>query len=463
MDKRPTAGGIYARMSSDPTGEALGVRRQIADCTVLAERLGWPVAQVYVDDDVSAYTNVVRPAYMQLLSDLADGVVDAVLVYHLDRLTRRPKELEEFVEVCDRARVVHVATVEGNTNLGSGDGLMVARVMAAVAAHESATKSRRLRRKMEEMAREGRSHGPYRAFGYESGNLVVRPEEARVIRGWAAAYLAGTSLRSLAQEANSDGLPTVRGAKVWHETVIRRILGSARISGRREHHGQIVAAAVWPAIISVTRSDRLRALLVEADKDRRRTPGRYLLTGMIACAGCSRILRAKTQHGVRIYGCRREPSIGCGRTHVFAEPLERFVIDAVLARLDDPALTAWHSIDPGQAKTAETAAAVQAHLDELADLYAAGQITATEWTRARQPIEARLQRALRHHHQQRHAGVLGSILGQGTQLATDWDHLHMSRQRAILSAVLDHVTLGTGKRSEPVEDRTQLQWRELPT
>jgi hypothetical protein len=78
-------------------------------------------------------------------------------------------------------------------------------------------------------------------------------------------------------------------------------------------------------------------------------------------------------------------------------------------------------------------------------------------------VTARLRRALRHHHQQRHAGVLGSILGQGTQLATDWDRLHMSRQRVILSAVLDHVTLGPGKRSTPVDDRTQLQWRELET
>jgi hypothetical protein len=39
----------------------------------------------------------------------------------------------------------------------------------------------------------------------------------------------------------------------------------------------------------------------------------------------------------------------------------------------------------------------------------------------------------------------------------------MSRQRAILSAVLDHATLGPGKQSAPVDDRTQLQWRELPT
>lgn len=83
----------------------MGVARQEQDCRELAERLGWPVAEVYRDnDDVSAFSGKRRPGYQRLLEDIEAGRRDAVLVYHADRLTRRPKELEEFVEVLDRAK-----------------------------------------------------------------------------------------------------------------------------------------------------------------------------------------------------------------------------------------------------------------------------------------------------------------------------------------------------------------------
>jgi site-specific DNA recombinase len=76
----PKAAAIYARISQDRTGEALGTRRQVADCQAEAERRGWPVAEVYVDDDISAYSGKHRPAYARMLDDIRDGRIDAVIV-----------------------------------------------------------------------------------------------------------------------------------------------------------------------------------------------------------------------------------------------------------------------------------------------------------------------------------------------------------------------------------------------
>ncbi|MGZ6527028.1 MAG: recombinase family protein, partial [Actinomycetota bacterium] len=50
----PKAAAIYARISSDRDGLALGVERQLADCRELASRKGWPVAEEYIDNDISA-------------------------------------------------------------------------------------------------------------------------------------------------------------------------------------------------------------------------------------------------------------------------------------------------------------------------------------------------------------------------------------------------------------------------
>src|SRR5205807_4449593 len=105
-----TSAAVYARISSDRDGTQLGITRQLGDCRTLAERRGWAVAAEYVDDEVSAYNGKPRPAYRRLLADLRDGLVDAVVVWHLDRLHRQPKELEEFFEVCDAAGVRNLAS-----------------------------------------------------------------------------------------------------------------------------------------------------------------------------------------------------------------------------------------------------------------------------------------------------------------------------------------------------------------
>ena len=55
-----------------------------------------------------------------MLTDLADGSRDAVLIYHVDRLTRRPIELEQFLDVVTAAKVRHVKLVSGgDLNMGS--------------------------------------------------------------------------------------------------------------------------------------------------------------------------------------------------------------------------------------------------------------------------------------------------------------------------------------------------------
>lgn len=168
MSSGVKAAAIYSRISSDQDGTALGVARQLEDCRRLAEAQGWRVAEEYVDNDLSAYSGKNRPSYQRMLADLRDGYRDAVIVYHVDRLTRRPIELEEFIAAVDAAKVRHVRFVVGDTDLASGDGLLVARMLGAVAANESASKSRRVRRKLDEVAASGMPHGgSNRPFGYE--------------------------------------------------------------------------------------------------------------------------------------------------------------------------------------------------------------------------------------------------------------------------------------------------------
>ena len=171
---------IYARISQDRDGEGLGVKRQLGDCRADAARRGWAVAEEYVDDDISAYSGKLRPAYERMLTDIADGRRDAVMVWHMDRLHRQPIELERFALVCTKAGVTEVKTLHGDMDLGTGDGLLLARLLSAVAANESDAKSRRGKSKMRELAEAGKPHGGgTRPFGFQPHDRATHePAEA---------------------------------------------------------------------------------------------------------------------------------------------------------------------------------------------------------------------------------------------------------------------------------------------
>ena len=75
------------------------------------------MAEVFVDNDVSAYNGHARAAYRRMLEAIKGKEVDAVVVWHLDRLHRHPKELEEFFEACDAAGIKDLASVTGDVDL----------------------------------------------------------------------------------------------------------------------------------------------------------------------------------------------------------------------------------------------------------------------------------------------------------------------------------------------------------
>ncbi|MGZ4105700.1 MAG: recombinase family protein, partial [Actinomycetota bacterium] len=171
MTARARAAAIYCRISNDPTGLKAGVKRQEDDCRALAKRKGWTVGQVFTDDDRSAYSGKPRPQYREMLKEIDAGRIDAVIVYHLDRLHRNPKELEVFFETCDRAGLRNLASVQGDVDLATDDGRLHARILGAVARKSSDDTSRRLKRKFEEEAQNGLPAGGWRPFGYAAEEI----------------------------------------------------------------------------------------------------------------------------------------------------------------------------------------------------------------------------------------------------------------------------------------------------
>lgn len=456
---------IYARISSDD-GTALGVGRQVEDCRNLAADLGWEVIGEFVDNDVSAFSGRQRPAYEAMCAELSDGSVDAVLAYHADRLHRRPIELEQFTETLRAAGVSRVRFVSGGElDPGNGDGLLILRMMAAVAANESASKSRRVKRKLEQNAAEGHPNGGRRPYGFGEDRISHEPAEAEVIEQMAARYLAGESFRSIAQWLNDQDVPTTTGDGRWLSGTVRNILRSGRIAGLREHRGTVTAKGTWEPIISVEAHERIRARMADAAATGRRSPRSYLLTGLVRCGTCGRTIYASRRRDTRRYVCQSGPDHGgCGKNRIHADPLEELVADAVLYRLDGPelaaALAGRAAEDDQAAALAESLAADRAQLDELAAMWADKTISSREWTEARRRIEDRAEAAQRRLARLTRSDALTGAVGTNGELRRRWADLNLTRQAAIVGAIVDRIEITPGvPRAGFDPGRVNIVWR----
>lgn len=456
--------GIYVRISEDREGAGLGVTRQRADCETLVERLGWTVAAVYCDNDISAYSGKVRPEYRRLLDDLKNGTIDAVVAWHPDRLHRRPVELEEFIDTIEVTGAAVEMVTAGKIDLATPSGRFVARTIGNAARYESEHSSERKRRKHLELAQNGAvSGGGVRPYGYDVDRVTVRPDEAELIQEAASRFLAGESLRGIAMDWNERGIPTVSG-KTWAPWVLGRVLASPRIAGLREHRGAIAGPAVWPAIIDRPTHDKLRAILTDPARRSNRSPRRYFLSGgILKCGRCGAplISRPRTT-GKRSYCCAMTADRSqCGRTSLLAEPLENLVAEMIFEVLDSPEFAEAMQPQPTEIEDhASQIAEDEAALEQLAkDHYVDRLIGRAEFLAARDAIQTRIDAAKRETAQDR--GTTALIGWNADKLRQQWPALSLDQKQAITKALFDKIVIGPVMKGRNTFDpgRVQPVWR----
>ena len=438
--------------------------------------------RVYPDNDVSAYSGAPRPQWQELLTAVRAGEVDAIVCWHVDRLTRSPRELEDVIDLADR-HGLELATVAGEIDLATPTGRMIARMLGAAARHEAEHKAERQKRQRRQAAEAGKvAGGGGRPFGYEDDRVTVRRSEAEVIREGARRVLAGESLSSICRDWMARGIVSPAG-KPWKPSGLRRLFASARISGRREHQprgswettrpllGEIVADAVWPGIISHEDSDRLRAVLSDPERrclvegTERRS---YLLSGLLRCgkpqeAGnvCGHGMVGRPRSGVPRYVCPNTPGVdACGGTATNAERTDGHVRDMVLAALESPAfIERLRGTDSAGAELYEEVRADEEELEELARDMGERRISRKEWMVARQPVEARLERNRAQLAKVSRISVLTQFVGTFEDMQARWQKMNNSQRRAVVSACVHKVQVVPAdprKRWDP--DRFVFDW-----
>jgi site-specific DNA recombinase len=451
---------VYLRLSRDPGHDELGVQRQRRECLELCERRGWQPATIHVDDDRSAFSGKPRPGYQEMLQRLEGGQVRGIVAWHPDRLHRSPVELERFISIVE-ASGAGVATVQGGDyDLSTASGRMAARIVGAVARHESEHKSERLRSKMAELRRDGKlTGGGKRPYGYEDDRLTIRPIEAEIIRELTRRALGGESLLSLVRDLNERGIPAGSGGP-WQLASISRLLRSLRIAGLRDDGGGQEITAPWPAIITVRERQQLLALLARNSRFGVRSPRRYLLTGgLVRCGGCGAPMIGRNMAGRATYCCVTARG-GCNKVFARAASVDEIVAAAVSAAMDGSGLAQRLEGLSGAHSDAllDAVGQQEERVREIEADYASGELERGEYRHLRAAARGKLDELT--------AAIKPNpraALDYGDEpLAVAWPGLSLGRRRAVLDAVLEAVIVApVGRRSGSRFnlDRVSLRWK----
>ncbi|ATN94058.1 integrase [Mycobacterium phage Kumao] len=455
-----TKAAVYLRQSIDRTGEGLAVDRQREDCLKLCEDKGWEPVE-YVDNDVSASTGKPRPAYKQMLADIRSGAVQAVVAWNLDRLHRRPIELEEFIELANKHKVA-LATVSGDTDLSTDSGRFYARMLGVVARHEMERKSARQKAAHRQRVKQGRPwwSGPP-PFGYEADegheNIRINKEEAKLIRKAYRDVLKGVAIHTIAKEWNAQGVKTRRGND-WAGPTVRQFLANPRNAGLKVYLGEVVGKAPWPAIIDEATYKSYMAYV----KAPGRGPGKplarkHLLSGIARCGRCGgRMGVGMTgrkyydengkEHRVDTYACKICFKVSRDRRKT--DEVVRAVMIKLLSQPDALALAARPEL-PNVQELLEEANTIRDRMDNLAVEFADGGITASQMRIANERLQDRLEEVERKLVDVNSRRVLDGVIGV-KDVAARWDSLPVERRRAIVETIAT-VTIQPTVRGRPFD------------
>lgn len=442
---------VYARISDDKADDAQGVARQIQDGTALAERSGFAV-HAYIDNDVSAFKrHIVRPQFEAMLRDLDSGALAGIVAYDLDRLWRQPIDLERAIEIYERRPGLWFATLQGDINLSTSDGRMLARVMVAAANKSSADTARRVARKHADNQLNGKPAGGPRPFGFLPDRINHDPREADAVR-WAVKHLLeGGAISEIVRRLNTDGVKTTQGNQ-WRPSSVRATLRNPRLKGMRARWTGKVwepvldasgtpVKATWEGIVTHEEFDALQAILDERTRmfaGGRRGVTKYLLTGVARCGKCGAGMRGYNNHnGTSLSYCCMPPSMGgCGGVSRVMRLVDPLVTEAVL--------TLAESHTAGGESRVET-------VSRDADLTRIDRLLGDalrEWKGGALPSSDyfQLRRELTDERKALEAEQVASVAAAERQRAakdarSEWERASVAKRRAILDGMVEAVVI----------------------
>ena len=349
---------IYTRKSSDEgldqAFNSLDAQRDACWAYVTSQKHeGWVLIDKKYDDGGFSGGSLLRPALQMLLEDMAKGLIDIIVVYKIDRLTRSLADFAKLTEVLDKNEVSFVAVTQ-QFNTSTSMGRLTLNVLLSFAQFEREVAGERIRDKIAASKRRGMWMGGVVPHGYDvkDRKLIINEQEAETVRHIFNQYLILNSVQALKKYLDASGIRskthirkdgTMHGDNPFFRGALYTILNNTIYRGLISHKKQTFLGD-HEAIISEELFQSVQAALSnqgpgEQAKVKRASPA--LLKGLVFDSKGNRLQPThSSKHGRKYRYYVSAPMIRNAKTNpdglrVPASDLEKMVINAVATKLRD--------------------------------------------------------------------------------------------------------------------------------
>jgi site-specific DNA recombinase len=355
---------VYTRKSTEEGLEqefnSLDAQRDSGEAFVKSqEHEGWVCLPEHYDDGGFTGGNMDRPALKQLMADIEAGLVDTVVVYKVDRLSRSLLDFARMMETFDKHQVSFVSVTQ-QFNTATSMGRLILNVLLSFAQFEREMISERTRDKIAATRRKGKWSGGMPLLGYEvvDKKLVVLESEAERVRQIFALYLELGALIAVAEELNRRGWRTkqwttrnggTKGGRIFDKGSVYQVLTNPTYLGKVRYkdevhdgeHAAIVDPAVFDHVQTMLHQHGLRGGQDVRNKNA------AMLKGLLRCTSCDCLMApsysSKGNRRYRYYVCVSAQKRGwgtCPAPSLPAGEVERVVLDQIRGIGRDPEVVA---------------------------------------------------------------------------------------------------------------------------
>jgi site-specific DNA recombinase len=366
----------YAKDAAE-RGQETSLDTQLAACRQHAVALGCTVDEAHVYREKWTGTELWgRQALTRLREAIRRREVDVVVAFAIDRLSRDPVHLGVVLSEAEQHQARVVFVTEPLDDSPEGQLVRFVRGYAAKVEHEKIRE--RVMRGRFASARAGKlQHGSRPRYGYRwrdgaAGVYDEDPITGPIVRGLFAKALNGGTLRAMAHDLTTAGVPSPGGRSAWDFSTIGRLLRDPVYAGEavafrtqrlpRDHrldktgrplkHGRTVArseeeriplpAGTVPPLVDRATFDAVQDQLPRNKRESRRSaidPEAHLLRGgYVHCGHCGRVMVVNHKKGYAVYVCttaKRFPG-QCGFHAISTRLLDELVWAKVWTTLRHP-------------------------------------------------------------------------------------------------------------------------------
>src|ERR1700722_16719995 len=179
---------VYTRKSSEEGLEmefnSLDAQREACEAYIVSQRgQGWILVPNRYDDGGVSGGTLDRPALRRLLADIEAGLIDIVVVYKVDRLSRSLMDFHKLIELMERHQATFVSVTE-SFNTTDAMGRMHLNIMLAFAQYERELVGERIRHKVAASRKKAIWMGGWTPLGYEvrDRKLLIHEKDAERVR-----------------------------------------------------------------------------------------------------------------------------------------------------------------------------------------------------------------------------------------------------------------------------------------